>query len=386
LFAGAFLSGTIAATILLEGALSSLPAFSQQGSAIVSTFVGVLQIFIFTPIGNSLALFINKLENYRKSSHFITRLIWKEFTFCFVNSFGLLFFSAIVKPVISTISPSYQYFGLYEFTCAVDPETGFNSCLTDLIITIAIIFGFKQFIVIGIEMLTLSFQHKQFSRKWGPRVSETAKQSGLLVYPTLSSISENADSYQSFSIGKDSFSEFNTPLIQLGNVMLFSCAFPLGPLLAYLSNSIEVKSDLAKTLIFFKRPFSQPADGIGAFSHILHAIVHLGLFTQAVLLAFTSDGLSEYFFKKISDDVSLFIKIAFVLIFQNILLICSVIIDYCVSDVPQHVRIGRLAEEHIGKLREFEQKEQMAQIVTASASTTTAPIQRAQKDSRIIID
>ena len=149
--------------------------------------------------------------------------------------------------------------------------------------------------------------------------------------------------------------------------------------------STEIKTDLAKSLIFYKRPFSQPSDGIDAFTHILNAIIHLGLLTQAVLLAFTSDGLSQYFLKKLSSEknYNLFIKTSFVLIFENLLLMSSAMIDYCISDVPEHIRIGRLAEDHIAKLREREQKSQLV----SSANVVNA-FQRSRKgrSARIITD
>ena len=74
--------------------------------------------------------------------------------------------------------------------------------------------------------------------------------------------------------------------IDLGYISLFAAAFPLGPVIALISQIIEVKSKIWVFLYVYKRPFASKCIGIGEWFYIWEIISFLSVFTNFALLYF----------------------------------------------------------------------------------------------------
>lgn len=59
------------------------------------------------------------------------------------------------------------------------------------------------------------------------------------------------------------FSEHLEMFIQLGYVVLFSSAFPMAALCAFINNLIEIRSDAFKMCFIYQRPFGERVSNIG---------------------------------------------------------------------------------------------------------------------------
>lgn len=70
--------------------------------------------------------------------------------------------------------------------------------------------------------------------------------------------------------------------IQYGYVTLFVAAFPLAPLLAYISNIVEIRTDGWKLLHAFRRALPLGAQDIGSWMSILQ--VYLFIFINYFFL------------------------------------------------------------------------------------------------------
>ena len=70
---------------------------------------------------------------------------------------------------------------------------------------------------------------------------------------------------------------------------MFIVAFPLGPLLALLSNMIELRLDAFKALTLYRRPLPKRTKNIGIWLPILETISKLGIIISGSIIAFTSD-------------------------------------------------------------------------------------------------
>jgi hypothetical protein len=66
-------------------------------------------------------------------------------------------------------------------------------------------------------------------------------------------------------------------------------AFPLGPLFAFLNNVIEIRIDAFKFLTQLRRPLPKKAKDTGIWLSILSAISKLGVISNGLIIAFTSD-------------------------------------------------------------------------------------------------
>jgi hypothetical protein len=68
---------------------------------------------------------------------------------------------------------------------------------------------------------------------------------------------------------------------------MFSLAFPLVPLLAFLNNIVEMLIDKKKILTLTRRPFPVVAKSNGIFTHIFAIIAFLCVFTNLGIMSFT---------------------------------------------------------------------------------------------------
>jgi anoctamin-8 len=58
-------------------------------------------------------------------------------------------------------------------------------------------------------------------------------------------------------------------IIDIGYITLFAAAFPMGPFLSLLVNTMEIKMKLYSFLYVYKRPPTQRCSGIGDWLDIL---------------------------------------------------------------------------------------------------------------------
>ena len=95
-------------------------------------------------------------------------------------------------------------------------------------------------------------------------------------------------------------------MIQYGFITLFVVAFPLGPLFALMNNLFEIRIDAFKVLTQLKRPLPKKAQDIGIWLPILNIISKLGVITNGIIIAFTSEFIPRLVYKTyFSDDRTL---------------------------------------------------------------------------------
>lgn len=89
----------------------------------------------------------------------------------------------------------------------------------------------------------------------------------------------------------DVFDDLLELVVQFGNVTLFASALPLAPILAFVNNLQEIRSDAYKVLHLCRRVSSsdmvRPVHGIRAWTCALQCVTVAASFTNAGLLAFT---------------------------------------------------------------------------------------------------
>ena len=81
-------------------------------------------------------------------------------------------------------------------------------------------------------------------------------------------------------------------LMQLfGYSAMFSAAFPLAPLLAFVSNYVEIRVDAWKICQLSRRPEVRKAADIGSWEAILEILVTISILTNAGICTFTNEAL-----------------------------------------------------------------------------------------------
>ncbi|KAJ8252006.1 hypothetical protein COCON_G00213180, partial [Conger conger] len=83
--------------------------------------------------------------------------------------------------------------------------------------------------------------------------------------------------------------EYMEMIIQFGFVTLFVASFPLAPLFALLNNIIEIRLDAKKFVSELRRPVATKAKDIGIWYNILRGIGKVAVIINAFVISFTSD-------------------------------------------------------------------------------------------------
>ena len=117
--------------------------------------------------------------------------------------------------------------------------------------------------------------------------------------------------------------------IQYGYVCLFSVTLPLAPVLALVSNYIEIRVDAWKITSNSRRPFPQGAEGIGIWRSILSFISLAGIITNGLLICFTST---------VFENRSMASRFGIFILIEHALVLIQVLIAFLVEDVPTDVK------------------------------------------------
>jgi anoctamin-10 len=130
----------------------------------------------------------------------------------------------------------------------------YNYCdeeLENQMITIAIINFVKNFSEIGLPWLMNKWKNAQ-KRKKGNHEEVTK----LDAVTALRSKIEYQNNLEDFNVGfvDGTFDDYLELVIQFGSVTLFAMSFSLLPILAFLTNILEIQVDKTKLLFLSKRP------------------------------------------------------------------------------------------------------------------------------------
>merc|ERR1711967_24640 len=124
--------------------------------------------------------------------------------------------------------------------------------------------------------------------------------------------------------------DFTTISIELGYVVLFACAFPIAPVLAFLSEYCQVRTDGWKLCRAFRRCKPVGAQDIGIWKTIFELTSYAAVLSNAGIVCFTMD---------ILDGMSLAWKVWLFILFQYFLLSIMVATSVAIPDTPEDVII-----------------------------------------------
>ena len=142
------------------------------------------------------------------------------------------------------------------------------------------------------------------------------------------------------------FHEYNELALQYGFLVLFSIAVPVVPLLALLNNLIEFRTDALKIIYASRRVKAEAAAGIGAWGKALRAISLTAVVCNVLYVGLTSD-----FFQRLSErDAAwerIWPRVVALLIFEHVLILLKLLIDFVVPDVSVALRTRITRDEYL---------------------------------------
>ncbi|XP_069905445.1 anoctamin-2 isoform X2 [Oryctolagus cuniculus] len=433
---------TTAAALSLNKATRSNVRVTVTATAVI---INLVVILILDEIYGAVAKWLTKIEVPKTEQTFEERLILKAFLLKFVNAYSPIFYVAFFKGRFVGRPGSYVYvFDGYRME-----ECAPGGCLMELCIQLSIIMLGKQLIQNNIFEIGVPKLKKLF-RKLKDETEPGETDSAHSKHPEQWDLDYSLEPYTGLT------PEYMEMIIQFGFVTLFVASFPLAPVFALLNNVIEVRLDAKKFVTELRRPDAVRTKDIGIWFDILSGIGKFSVIINAFVIAVTSDFIPRLVYQYsyshngtlhgfVNHTLSFFnvsqlkegtqpensqfdqevqfcrfkdyreppwapnpyefskqywsvlsARLAFVIIFQNLVMFLSVLVDWMIPDIPTDIsdQIKKeksllvdffLKEEH-GKLKVTDEPAQRSpggrDRSRGSRAASSAPSGRSQLSSR----
>ncbi|DAZ96612.1 TPA: hypothetical protein N0F65_000178 [Lagenidium giganteum] len=289
------------------------PGINLGGPA--ASTLNAVQIMVMNTIYSGMAEKLNNYENHRTDTEYEDHLIGKTFLFQFVNSYAALFYTAFIKPNISSEK-------CLPVLAKADPATD-PGCMDELMMGLAIIFILRltsgNFFEVGLPWIKQKLgrsKHEEMSKSAGREPSTIELQMKLDVYDM-----------------KGTFDDYNEMIIQFGYVTLFVVGFPLAPVLALLNNYFEIRIDAHKLAHGTRRPDPRGAQDIGTWGTIIEVMSTFSVITNVALVCFTSKHTTANFTP--FERVWLFVGV------EHALILLKYLLMMLVDDEPHDVTVQK---------------------------------------------
>jgi hypothetical protein len=269
---------------------------------IIPSMANAVSITVFTTIWKTVSLKLTVFENHRTDTGFEDSLIGKTFAFEFVNKYAACFFAGFAKKFL------------------VKGEQCDPTCFDELSTTLGILFIVELAVGNATEVLTSIMAVKKKQAEESAGVSPDRPPSQVEKQYTM----------EPFDKLLGTFRQYQEMAFQFGYATLFSVAFPLAPLLAFISNFVEIRVDAWKLLQCTRRPEPEGIEDIGTWYSILDLISTLAVLTNGLLLFFVAEGFRE---KKWTE------RLVYFICFEHILLIAKFAAGVLIPDVPKSTKI-----------------------------------------------
>lgn len=234
------------------------------GGAISSILVTV-QVMVLNYVFTIVARQLNDFENYRTHSAYEDALIVKVFSFQFINSYGTMFFIAFLKEQVGMKCVG----GLGE-SSKLAPCMGELEVQLIILMLVRLLWG--NFTEIGIPWC---------KRRRAMKRAQRERELGLtLREPSAAESEYRLEPYDDEGI----FDDYQELVITYGYAVLFVIAFPLAPLIAVISNYVEIRVDAFKMLYQTRRPHPLSVDSIGSWANILQVMDTASVITNCLMI------------------------------------------------------------------------------------------------------
>lgn len=259
------------------------------GPMLIAT-LNTLQIYIMNLVYDSMAIKLNNWENHKTETEYENGLIVKKVGYQFVNYFISLYYIAFIK----------------EHWDGCDN----NNCMKELSYNLWVMFGLNMIfniIEIGMPVIKARTQWNAEEKKVQKMVQE-GKAARLEISPA-----EMQGKQEILVV----LNEYLEVVMNLGYIIFFCVAFPLGPAIYWLFNVLEIKGDAYKFFTLCKRPFPREAENIGVWDDILKFLSIVGVITNTALMIFTAN----IFDLPLEDRWRVFIIVEHLMIFVMVMIL-----------------------------------------------------------------
>ncbi|XP_073762479.1 anoctamin-1a isoform X3 [Danio rerio] len=258
--------------------MSSTPTFRSNIRATVKTtgaIINLIIIIIMDEVYGAVARWLTIMEVPKTDKSFEERLIFKTFVLKFANAFTPIVYLAFFRGRLIGRPGKYIYvMGSYRME-----ECAHAGCLMELCIQLCITMLGKQLIQnnlfeIGVPKIKKLLRQRKIDPKHQEELNKTLHR-------------HEKDHFLGPFVGLNP--EYMEMIIQFGMVTLFVASFPLAPLFALLNNIIEIRLDAKKFVTELRRPIAVRAKDIGIWYTLLRGLSKVAVIVNAFVISFTSD-------------------------------------------------------------------------------------------------
>ncbi|XP_046713046.1 anoctamin-1a isoform X4 [Silurus meridionalis] len=434
----AIVFGVVLYRISIKTALhmSSSSPFRSNIRATVKTtaaLINLIIIIIMDEIYGMVARWLTVLEVPKTDKSFEERLIFKAFVLKFANAFTPIVYLAFFRGRLIGRPGNYYYVvGNYRME-----ECAHAGCLMELCIQLCITMLGKQLIQNNLFEIGIPKLKKLLRRRKSKRDSKQEEE----FYKTLAR--HEKDHFLSPYVGLNP--EYMEMMIQFGMVTLFVASFPLAPLFALLNNVIEIRLDAKKFVTEFRRPIAAKAKDIGIWYNLLRGLSKVAVIVNAFVISFTSDFIPRLVYQYVySPDGTLhgFVnhtlsyfnvtdfepqtepmepmflgykvdvcrykdyrdspwsdtpyelsrefwnilaaRLAFVIIFQNVVMLMSDFVDWIIPDIPKDISLQIHKEKNL--IVELFMKEEQGKRLKGKRKSNPSPKAHTQSPLHVQIN
>ncbi|NWY42851.1 ANO2 protein, partial [Sylvia atricapilla] len=384
--------GVIVYRITMAAALSfSTNETTRSNSRVTVTatavIINLVVVLILDEIYGAVAKWLTEIEIPKTEKTFEERLILKAFLLKFVNSYASIFYVAFFKGRFVGRPGRY----VYVFEGYRMEECAPGGCLMELCIQLSIIMLGKQLIQNNLFEIGIPKLKKLFRKLKDERTVLKEMDTNQSKDPQQWDLDYILEPFTGLT------PEYMEMIIQFGFVTLFVASFPLAPVFALLNNVIEVRLDAKKFVTELRRPDTVREKDIGIWYNILSVIGKLSVIINAFVIAVTSDFIPRLMYQYaysqngtmhgfINHTLSYFnvsqlkagtqpenslfaqevafcrfkdyreppwsphqyelskqywavlsARLAFVILFQNLVMFLSVLVDWMIPDIPKDI-------------------------------------------------
>lgn len=252
---------------------------------VTAAIFNLIIITLLNYVYDYLAIFLTDIEMRRTQAEYDESLSLKIYLFQFVNYYSSIFYIAFLKGKF--VGYPAKYNRVYNFR---QEECSPGGCMMELCIQLVIIMVGKQIMNSVLEML-MPLLIKTLTNLWNRvGVSKVHKDDPETI-KTHNQWTEDFKllPWQFMSM----FSEYLEMVIQYGFITIFVVAFPLAPFFALLNNIFEMRLDAKKFLLYYRRSVPKRVRDIGSWYRIMQIICRLSVMSNAFIIAFSSNLIPE---------------------------------------------------------------------------------------------
>ena len=223
----------------------------------------------------------------------VDSLTLKIYLIEFVNNYFSIFYVAFFKG--SFVGTPHNYNRVFGWRLEECSPGGF---LMELCIQLAVLFLVLQFASAVPEYLL-----PMVMRFWNKRTNKIKEDNFL-------DVSRLPQFIQDYGLTdfreRGLFYEYLEMFLQFGYVFIFGCVFPLAPLFAFINNTLELRLDAKKILLFHRRPVAQNVKSLGIWLIIMESIAWISIIINCAVIALTSEFIPKLvYISMFSKDNSL---------------------------------------------------------------------------------